>query len=336
MANLAENIGRAVSDFDSMKTAIESRGVTVGNAPTSEYAKKIEEIQSEIYFNETGQCYTENVTIPANVIRLNNNAFSNCVNMKRITIPNTVQTIGQAIILGCSKVEFVSIDTSTIPYQFADGCRNLKSVELKENIQSINSYAFRNCVNLSNLVLPQNLTSIGASAFQSCRSLNGTLKIPKHIKTIYQGAFQGCTNIDKIEFENESELESLYAFVFSGTVISEIKIPHGTKNVYTQAFSGVSKLETIYIPNTIITPFTSSTAYNVKTIKNIYLENDFDCDGCEFSAWDMSHDILIGILNALKDNTGLDAKTLILGATNLAKLTEEQKQIATNKNWNLA
>ena len=42
------------------------------------------------------------------------------------------------------------------------------------------------------------------------------------------------------------------------------------------------------------------------------------------------------MFEALKDNTGTTAKTLTLGATNLAKLTEEQKQIATDKNWNLA
>jgi hypothetical protein len=38
----------------------------------------------------------------------------------------------------------------------------------------------------------------------------------------------------------------------------------------------------------------------------------------------------------LKDNTGQTAKTLTLGATNLAKLTVAEKAIAINKNWTLA
>ena len=41
MASLAENITQAIADFDGIKTAIESKGVTVGNAPTSQYADKI-------------------------------------------------------------------------------------------------------------------------------------------------------------------------------------------------------------------------------------------------------------------------------------------------------
>jgi hypothetical protein len=41
-------------------------------------------------------------------------------------------------------------------------------------------------------------------------------------------------------------------------------------------------------------------------------------------------------LNALYDRTGLSAYKLTMGSTNLNKLTNEQKAIATNKNWTLA
>ena len=45
---------------------------------------------------------------------------------------------------------------------------------------------------------------------------------------------------------------------------------------------------------------------------------------------------MVAMFNSLKDLTGDTAKTLTLGSTNLAKLTAEQKAIATNKNWTLA
>ena len=41
------------------------------------------------------------------------------------------------------------------------------------------------------------------------------------------------------------------------------------------------------------------------------------------------------ILKRLGDNTGQPALTITLGATNLAKLTDEEKLIATNKNYTL-
>ena len=47
-------------------------------------------------------------------------------------------------------------------------------------------------------------------------------------------------------------------------------------------------------------------------------------------------DSMVAMFNSLKDLTSETAKTLTLGSTNLAKLTDEQKAIATNKNWTLA
>ena len=45
---------------------------------------------------------------------------------------------------------------------------------------------------------------------------------------------------------------------------------------------------------------------------------------------------LLNILNALKDNTGNPTLTCTLRAENLAKLSTQEKAIATNKNWTLA
>lgn len=50
----------------------------------------------------------------------------------------------------------------------------------------------------------------------------------------------------------------------------------------------------------------------------------------------LTTDSLMSVINALVDLTGEDSKTLNLGANNLAKLSDEQKAIATNKNWILA
>lgn len=51
---------------------------------------------------------------------------------------------------------------------------------------------------------------------------------------------------------------------------------------------------------------------------------------------DLTLESLLSVINALVDLTGENSKTLTLGATNLAKLSDEQKAIATNKNWILA
>ena len=58
-------------------------------------------------------------------------------------------------------------------------------------------------------------------------------------------------------------------------------------------------------------------------------QNGFDASPCTR----LSHDSLMSIINALQ--SGVSSKTLTLGATNLAKLTDAEKAIATQKGWTL-
>lgn len=51
----------------------------------------------------------------------------------------------------------------------------------------------------------------------------------------------------------------------------------------------------------------------------------------------LTHDSLMSVINALKDYSGTGTtRTVTLGATNLAKLTDAEKAIATQKGWTLA
>ena len=50
----------------------------------------------------------------------------------------------------------------------------------------------------------------------------------------------------------------------------------------------------------------------------------------------LTHESIINMLYSLKNLTGGSAKSLTLGATNLAKINDTEKAIATNKNWTLS
>ena len=49
----------------------------------------------------------------------------------------------------------------------------------------------------------------------------------------------------------------------------------------------------------------------------------------------ITHESLLNVINKAADVTA-SPKTLTLGSTNLAKLSDEEKAIATNKGWTLA
>ena len=54
----------------------------------------------------------------------------------------------------------------------------------------------------------------------------------------------------------------------------------------------------------------------------------------DLSSCPLTHDSIMVVINGLQTVT--EAQTLTLGETNLAKLTDAEKQIATDKGWTLA
>lgn len=73
-------------------------------------------------------------------------------------------------------------------------------------------------------------------------------------------------------------------------------------------------------------------------LTTITLTGTLDADYLDFSVGleALTIDSLVSILDALKDRTGDTQYTLVLGESHLSKLADEQKAIATNKNWILA
>ena len=72
-------------------------------------------------------------------------------------------------------------------------------------------------------------------------------------------------------------------------------------------------------------------------LEEIRFEGVIGQNGLNFSAsTNLSHDSLMSILHALKDYAGSGTSyKATLGATNLAKLTDTEKAIATDKGWTL-
>ena len=68
-----------------------------------------------------------------------------------------------------------------------------------------------------------------------------------------------------------------------------------------------------------------------KQLANLQMGGTIGQNGFNVTDCPLTRESLLSILNALKD--GVSGKTVTLGANNLAKLTAEEKAIATNKGW---
>lgn len=81
----------------------------------------------------------------------------------------------------------------------------------------------------------------------------------------------------------------------------------------------------------------SATLYGCTALENLTIEGMIGQNGFSVAQSPLTHESLMSILNALKDLTADGSSLAVtLGADNLAKLTDAEKLIATQKGWTLA
>ena len=104
-------------------------------------------------------------------------------------------------------------------------------------------------------------------------------------------------------------------------------------------FSGASKLVTIekLILKDDGSQTFSSTFASASSLENIVIEGVIGNNISFSSSPKLTHDSLMSIIGALADHSGSTAThTCTLGATNLAKLTDAERAVATQKGWTLS
>lgn len=116
--------------------------------------------------------------------------------------------------------------------------------------------------------------------------------------------------IDKLDFSSATNTNGAIAHCGMLHTIGELVSSENTV-WHNQTFTTLAKLENLTLKGVIATNFTCTIAT-------------------------LTHDSLMSIINCLKDYGTTATHTCTLGTTNLAKLTDSEKAIATQKGWTLA
>ena len=152
------------------------------------------------------------------------------------------------------------------------------------------------------------------------------------------------TNITKLtrEIADFSKVSNMQT-AFTKTGFVEIDVDFSSLKYANWSLMSNSKLETATI--TVSEALTGSAGgvnsymFNGSTkLKDLTINGVWNINGhTVFSSCPLlTHKSLLSILNALADKTGVSGWSITLGATNLAKLTDAEKAIATQKGWTLA
>ncbi|MEE0858721.1 MAG: leucine-rich repeat domain-containing protein [Acutalibacteraceae bacterium] len=265
MATLTENVNNAISDFDSIKSAIENCKVDVGNIPTSEYADKILDVnKNSDLLNSLVSGTAQSVELPQSVEEIRTYCFYNYTNLQSIKIPGSVKVVGSYAFVACKNLEYVCFENgvNTIGKEAFQACTKLTELELTESIETISYGAFKNCTGIKSVIIPNGVKTLGTLAFGYCSGITH-LEIPNSITQIMVDSFYYCSNIVELTVEDGFNAGNFNLSYFTGLEV----------------------------------------------------------------------DTLLNVLNALADRTDTTSAVIIFGSTHLAKLTDEQKAIATDKNW---
>lgn len=143
------------------------------------------------------------VKLPTSAKVIGINAFTNCSNLRDVTIPVGIETIengnySNAAFRSCNSLTAIQLPEgmTTIGNSAFNGCSGLKVVAFPSTLITIGESAFSGCP-LVSVSLPEHLTSIAGAAFYGNSSLT-TLRIPSSLESIGASAFGGCPNLKDI------------------------------------------------------------------------------------------------------------------------------------------
>ena len=243
----------------------EIRTVTIGNGVT-----KICKEAFKFYDNPSDLGYYKNfltkITIPNSVTSIGAYAFSGCYKLKEITIPSSVTTIGGEAFYSCPSLESINVNEENPNYKSIDGIlfskdgtKLCKYPQGKGNctniytipigVKKIGSSAFEWCTSLKEITIPNSVTEIGDYAFDSCKSLT-SVNIPEGITRIGNRTFSECRNLPEITIPKS--ITEIGNYAFSGCEsLQEIKIPEGVRKISEGSFNSCKNLGKVSIPSSV-------------------------------------------------------------------------------------
>ena len=251
------------------------------------------------------------------------------------------------------EIPMLNTETLDTMYEFFAGCTNLT------NIPSINTskvtnmrMMFSGCTKIKTIPMlnTEKVTNM-QGMFTECTSLIEIPELYTNNVAEMSSMFSYCKNLKTIPTMNTNKVTTMNMMFYNSgiTTIPELDTSKVT-SVYNMFYScsnliTIPKLNFENVNN--VSGFLSGAGnvVNIGGFENLgkaYLTNksaNYTNYGLILTNCSkLTHDSLMNIINNLYDikTKGCKEQRLQLGPTNLAKLTDEEKQIAINKGWNLS
>lgn len=228
-----------------------------------------------------------NLSECSNISRIWQYAFANCKNLDTITFATFTSTDDMAVKLAINDYAF-------------ENCTALVTLNLPENLGTLDSYAFKGCTALTTVnfvanakfITPETteggtdpapaaaydpaglVTTIGDGAFMDCTSLT-TITLPYFIARIGNSAFENCTALATFTTMDgaDSKTAALRTIgdraFFGNTSLNNVDVntTKGVNTIGVSAFENCGQLATINLSG--VTRFVEGVFRNAKALKSV-------------------------------------------------------------------
>ena len=212
------------------------------------------------------------------VTKLSDYAFSGCLHLEEITVPDSINTLGTGIFYGCNNLRSVRIlgGIKSIPEFTFYCCGSLESVEFSGTISSIGESAFYHCSSLLSYENLKHVSSFRKNAFSGCSSLSGELTL-ENVSTIEESAFSGCSSLTALSIQN-NKLNRIGASAFSGCIgLTEVTLPKSLTGYGNNAFAdceGLMRVSISDIETWCKSAFENASANPLSYAHDLYLNGE--------------------------------------------------------------
>lgn len=167
-----------------------------------------------------GNSYIKKLMLNNNIVSIKTGAFSGCINLTEVNLPNTIAEVGAYSFYNCGYynnsanwnnnvlyinsvlieakrelegVYTIASGTTLISENAFMSCEKITTVTMPNSVLYVGNNAFMNCNELASVIMSNNVIDIGSHVFEYCKI--NKIYLPKSLRSYYSG-----DNIKTIEY----------------------------------------------------------------------------------------------------------------------------------------